>query len=149
MERIALQQPEALASLYDRHRGAVYGICARVLGPGADAEEILEEVFFEVWQRPQRYDPTRSAPLSYLAVMARSPQVVGLLVRSGAALDASASRGVTPLHLAAMHGDAAIIQTLLRAGADPDAPNQNGRTPIQVAARNGHEAVLLPSVAAE
>ena len=75
MERIALRQPEALAALYDRHRGAVYGICARVLGPGADAEEVLEEVFFEVWQRPQRYDAARSAPLSYLAVMARSRSI--------------------------------------------------------------------------
>ena len=75
MERIALRQPQALAALYDRHRGAVYGICARVLGPGADAEEVLEEVFFEVWQRPQRYDAARSAPLSYLAVMARSRSI--------------------------------------------------------------------------
>ena len=75
MERIALRRPEALTSLYDRYRGAVYGICARVLGPGADAEEVLEEVFFEVWQRPGRYDPERSAPLSYLAVMARSRSI--------------------------------------------------------------------------
>ncbi len=75
MDRIALRQPEALAALYDRHRGTVFGICARVLGAGADAEEVLEEVFFEVWQRPQRYDPTRSAPLSYLAVMARSRSI--------------------------------------------------------------------------
>lgn len=75
MERVALRQPEALAALYDRHRGAVYGICARILGPGADAEEVLEEVFFEAWERPQRYDPARSAPLSYLAVMARSRSI--------------------------------------------------------------------------
>jgi RNA polymerase sigma-70 factor (ECF subfamily) len=75
MDRIALQQPEALAALYDRHRGTVFGICARILGAGADAEEVLEEVFFEVWQRPQRYDAERSAPLSYLAVMARSRSI--------------------------------------------------------------------------
>jgi len=72
MARIALRQEAALALLYDRHRAAVYGICARVLGPGPDAEDILEDVFIEVWQRPERYDASRSAPLSYLAVMARS-----------------------------------------------------------------------------
>lgn len=75
MERISLRETDALAALYDRHRSAVYGICARVLGVGADAEEVLEEVFFEVWQRPERYDASRSSPLSYLAVMARSRSI--------------------------------------------------------------------------
>ena len=75
MARIALREPAALADLYDRHRGAIYGVCAKVLGPGADAEDVLEEVFFEAWQRPTRYDETRSAPLSYLAVMARSRSI--------------------------------------------------------------------------
>lgn len=75
MARIALREERALTTLYDRHRSAVFGICARVLGAGPDAEDILEEVFIEVWQRPERYDASRSAPLSYLAVMARSRSI--------------------------------------------------------------------------
>lgn len=72
MRAIAKRDPTALAGLYDRHRGAVFGICLRILGPGPDAEEVLEDVFMEVWRRPERYRSGASGPLVYLVVLARS-----------------------------------------------------------------------------
>jgi RNA polymerase sigma-70 factor (ECF subfamily) len=62
----------ALAALYDRYRGAVFGLCVRVLGRGPDAEEVLEDVFFELWRRAQEYDPRRASVAAYLMTLARS-----------------------------------------------------------------------------
>jgi RNA polymerase sigma-70 factor (ECF subfamily) len=72
MEAIAARDPSALARLYDLYRARVFSICARILGRGADAEEVLEEVFFELWSRPARYQAQRGSPRVYLAVLARS-----------------------------------------------------------------------------
>jgi RNA polymerase sigma-70 factor (ECF subfamily) len=72
MEAIRQRDPAALAALYDRRAPLVLGVCQRVLGDRVDAEEVLEEVFFEVWQRADRYDPARGRPLAYLVMMART-----------------------------------------------------------------------------
>jgi RNA polymerase sigma-70 factor (ECF subfamily) len=43
-----------------------------VLGDRSEAEEVLSEVFHEVWGRAERYDPTRTSPLVYLLTLSRS-----------------------------------------------------------------------------
>jgi len=62
----------ALEQLYDRHGSAVLAICLRILRDRAEAEEVLEEVFWEIWARRDRYDPERAQPFTYLMTMARS-----------------------------------------------------------------------------
>jgi len=62
----------ALAALYDRRAPIVLAVCQRVLGNRSDAEHVLEEVFFEIWQRADRYDPKRGSPIVYLVTLARS-----------------------------------------------------------------------------
>jgi RNA polymerase sigma-70 factor (ECF subfamily) len=69
---IAAGDPAALEKLYVRHASAVYGLCLRVIGDRSEAEEVLEEVFFELWERSERFDPGRSTPLAYLITLARS-----------------------------------------------------------------------------
>lgn len=64
--------PTALERLYDRHGAAVLAICLRILRDHAEAEEVLEEVFWEIWARRDRYDAERSGPFSYLMTLARS-----------------------------------------------------------------------------
>jgi len=72
MVAIAARDPSAFERLYDLYRARLFAICARILGRGADAEEVLEEVFFEVWSRPERYEVQRGSARVYLAVLARS-----------------------------------------------------------------------------
>ena len=57
---------EALAEAYRRHAGAVYGLARRLLTDDALAEEIVQEVFLRLWNRPERFDPGRGALRSYL-----------------------------------------------------------------------------------
>src|SRR4030095_13339434 len=46
MAGISAGDPAALEALYERHAGAVFALCLRVLGDRSEAEEVLEDVFF-------------------------------------------------------------------------------------------------------
>jgi RNA polymerase sigma-70 factor, ECF subfamily len=63
---------EALSKLYDRHAGLVYTLCSRILHDRSAAEETLIDIFHELYRRAERYDPSRSAPLTYIMTLARS-----------------------------------------------------------------------------
>jgi RNA polymerase sigma-70 factor (ECF subfamily) len=72
MAAIARRDPAALERLYRRHAAAVLACCMRVLGDRSEAEEVLGDIFWEVWDRADRYDPSRSSPLVYLMTLSRS-----------------------------------------------------------------------------
>jgi RNA polymerase sigma-70 factor (ECF subfamily) len=72
MAAINRGEPVALERLYERHGPAVLAICLRILRDRAEAEEVLEEVFWEIWARRERYDAERSVPFTYLMTLARS-----------------------------------------------------------------------------
>ena len=72
MEAIASGDVRAFERLYERHAAVVFATCLRILRDRAEAEEVLEEVFWEIWARRDRYDRSRSAPFSYLLTLARS-----------------------------------------------------------------------------
>ncbi len=72
MEGIAKRDVGALAALYDRYAPAVLALCARILGRRDEAEDLVSEIFFEIWRRAGRYDPHRASPSVYLMTLARS-----------------------------------------------------------------------------
>jgi RNA polymerase sigma-70 factor, ECF subfamily len=57
---------DALAELFRRHAGAVFGLARRVLGDPGRAEEIVQEVFVRLWNQPERFDPERGSLRSFL-----------------------------------------------------------------------------------
>jgi RNA polymerase sigma-70 factor (ECF subfamily) len=72
MAAIAGGDPAALERLYERHAGAVLATCCRILRDRSEAEDVLEEVFWELWHRRDRYDRERAEPLPYLVTLSRS-----------------------------------------------------------------------------
>lgn len=66
---------EALAEVYRRHAGAVFGLARRLLSDRAFAEEIVQEVFMRVWSDPDRFDPDRGSLRSYLLAQCHSRSV--------------------------------------------------------------------------
>jgi len=72
MAAIAAADSSALGELYDRHAPALLAICIRLLRDRGEAEDVLVEVFWEIWERGQRYEAKRASPLAYLATVARS-----------------------------------------------------------------------------
>jgi len=62
----------AMADLYDRYSGIVYGVALRVLADTTAAEDVLQEVFLQLWRRPQVFDAERGRLAPWLAVIARN-----------------------------------------------------------------------------
>jgi RNA polymerase sigma-70 factor (ECF subfamily) len=69
---IAEGSGEALGQLYDRHSPLTLGLLRRMLGNPNEAEEVLQEVFLQVWRDARRYDPERATPRGWLLLIARS-----------------------------------------------------------------------------
>jgi RNA polymerase sigma-70 factor (ECF subfamily) len=72
MQAIAAGQPSAMRQLYQRHAPLVFTCCLRIVGDRMDAEQLLLDVFMELWQRAGQYDAARSSPRTYLLILARS-----------------------------------------------------------------------------
>jgi RNA polymerase sigma-70 factor (ECF subfamily) len=63
---VARYHEDALAEIYRRHAGAVYGLARRLLWDDSVAEEVVQEVFLRLWNQPERYDPDRGSVRSFL-----------------------------------------------------------------------------------
>lgn len=70
--RIAAGDREALGELYDLHAPLLLGLCQRMLKSAAAAEDLLHDLFMEVWQRAAEYAPARGSVRTWLIVRARS-----------------------------------------------------------------------------
>src|SRR3954469_22589535 len=67
-----LSDPTAFAAEYRRHQRAVYAAAFRVLGNGAQAQDVVQDVFLRVWRRARAFAASRGELGSYLRLMARS-----------------------------------------------------------------------------
>jgi len=62
----------ALAELYDRYRVILFGLLMRILSNREEAEDVLQEVFLQVWRRAADFDANRGRPFTWLVTMTRS-----------------------------------------------------------------------------
>jgi RNA polymerase sigma-70 factor (ECF subfamily) len=62
---------QTLSEVYDMCAPIVYGIALQVTKDRGAAEDITQEVFVELWRRPERYDPVRAPLRGWLCLMAR------------------------------------------------------------------------------
>lgn len=87
MARLAAGDQSALEEIYRMTRVKLFGICLRILGDRKEAEDALQDVYVNLWQRADRYDPARASPISWLATFARNRAIDRLRtgkVRGGA-----------------------------------------------------------------
>ena len=72
LRRLAHGEQAALGEFYDLHAGLVHGLAVRVLRDASEAEDVVQEVFVQVWRQAGRYDPGRGSPEAWVCMMART-----------------------------------------------------------------------------
>lgn len=72
MERIVQRDESALAELYDRYAGMLSSVLNRILRDAQAAEEILQDIFYQLWRTSARFDAARGSLPVWLAVIARN-----------------------------------------------------------------------------
>lgn len=65
----------AMAALYDRYSKIVYSVALRVLRDPAAAEDVLQEVFMQMWRSPGKFVAARGSLGGWLAVVARNRSI--------------------------------------------------------------------------
>jgi RNA polymerase sigma-70 factor, ECF subfamily len=66
---------EAMGKLYDRYSAVVYSVALRVLADTSSAEDVLQEIFMQLWRSPGSFDASRGNLAPWLAVIARNRAV--------------------------------------------------------------------------
>ena len=81
MERIAGREDAALAALFNRYAQILYSLGFRILRSVPDAEDIVLEVFMQVWNKAESYQDQRGTVYTWLATMMRNKAIERLRSR--------------------------------------------------------------------
>jgi RNA polymerase sigma-70 factor (ECF subfamily) len=72
LHAVARGDETALATLYDRYASILLGLLLRILHSRGEAEDVLQEVFLQVWRRAADFDESRGRAFTWLVTLARS-----------------------------------------------------------------------------
>ncbi|WP_028660307.1 ECF RNA polymerase sigma factor SigK [Nocardioides insulae] len=75
LRRSARGDRAAFAEVYDATVSRVYGQVVRVMRDAAQAEEVTQEIYLEIWRRASRFDPARGSALGWVLAIAHSRAV--------------------------------------------------------------------------
>lgn len=101
LKRIGSHDTRAILELYDLHSRSVYSVALRVCQNSASAEEVLQEVFLQVWRKPQEFVCKVGGLPARLAVLARDLAVehrrLGMSIQPNGQSRIKHSRTLQPL----------------------------------------------------
>jgi RNA polymerase sigma-70 factor (ECF subfamily) len=72
IRQVANQDRDAFSQLYDRFSSLVFTLAMRMLRARSDAEDLLQEVFVQVWRQARNYSTERGSPEAWIVNIARS-----------------------------------------------------------------------------
>lgn len=72
LHRVAQQDVEAFRALYDQTSGGLLGVTLRICRDRQMAEDVLQEVYVQIWQRAGSFDPARAPGKAWITVIARN-----------------------------------------------------------------------------
>jgi RNA polymerase sigma-70 factor (ECF subfamily) len=81
VEAIARGSTDALADLYDRHAAIVFGVARRIVSRAEDAEEVVQDVFAQIWKQAARYSDGRGTVAGWMVMLARTRAIDRLRAR--------------------------------------------------------------------
>jgi RNA polymerase sigma-70 factor (ECF subfamily) len=106
MHAVAAGDAEALASLFEETRSAIFGLVLAVLGTRDGADDVLVDTYVQVWRSAAGYDPHKGGVRTWIATVARRLAIDRLRRRrrelptgpDAAELDGLVGGGPTPIH---------------------------------------------------
>lgn len=81
VERMIAGDEEALSTLYDRYAGMLFGMLVRILKDTHAAEEVLQDIFLQLWRGAAQFDANRGSLPAWLMVIARNRAISRLRSR--------------------------------------------------------------------
>ena len=78
MHAIQREDPEALSLLYDRYNGILKALILRVIHNEAEADDLLQEIFMEIWNQAKNFSAQKGKPLGWMVTLARRRAIDGL-----------------------------------------------------------------------
>jgi RNA polymerase sigma-70 factor (ECF subfamily) len=72
LRAVARGEESALAEVYDRYRLILFGLIVRIVHSREEAEDVLQEVFLQIWRRAADFDEGRGRAFTWLVTVARS-----------------------------------------------------------------------------
>jgi RNA polymerase sigma-70 factor, ECF subfamily len=82
VQRFVHRDVGAFENLYDRHRRLVYSVALRILQQTATAEEVVQDIFLQLWRNAGSYDVSRGAFTAWLLTLARNKALDQLRLKS-------------------------------------------------------------------
>jgi RNA polymerase sigma-70 factor, ECF subfamily len=79
---VAKGDQQAFSQLYDHSSTLLYTLAFRILGNREEADDLLQDVYLEVWRKVVRYDVGRGTPIAWLITLTRSRAIDRLRSRS-------------------------------------------------------------------
>ena len=70
--QVARQDRDAFSELYDRLSGVLFTTALRILKDPKDAEDVLQDVFLQIWRRAGEFDPHLGKPVSWAITLTRN-----------------------------------------------------------------------------
>jgi RNA polymerase sigma-70 factor (ECF subfamily) len=80
--RIVARDAAAVGELYDRHSRLLFGLILKIIKDRGEAEEMLQEVFMQVWTRADTYNVQLGTPIAWLVRIARNRAIDRLRANS-------------------------------------------------------------------
>lgn len=72
LERVRARDQQAMADLFDRYGSMVYSVALRVLKDPGHAEDVMQDIFFQLWENPRAFVSSRGSLGAWLLVVARN-----------------------------------------------------------------------------
>jgi len=82
LSRLMQKDVSAFEQLYDRHSRLVYGLVLRILQQASTSEEVVQDVFLQLWRNADQYDSSRGPFVPWLCTMARNRALDHLRLKS-------------------------------------------------------------------
>src|SRR5262245_31503739 len=78
MRAIQAEDADALSQLYDRYNGILKALILRVIHNEAEADDLLQEIFMEIWNQAKNFSSQKGKPLGWMVTLARRRAIDGL-----------------------------------------------------------------------